>query len=143
MINELNFRNLLSFKYIIPIATVIWTIVLIFIEDTPGNVPVEIFIIFFSTAMTIIIGMDGVRIYYEEKGFRIIAALFNIIIGLALLVFGFSLIRISLILLIGGELFGISTTIRIRSRTTSSIPASTRRPSPIPSPEPEPQPEPL
>ena len=143
MISELNFRNLLSFKYIIPIATVIWTIVLILIEVTPGNVPVEIFIIFFSTAMTIIIGMDGVRMYYEEKGFRIIAALFNIIFSLVLLVIGFSLLKISLILLIGGELFGISTALRLRNRTANSIPTSTRRPSPIPSPDPEPQPEPL
>jgi hypothetical protein len=139
----MNFRNIISFKYVIPIAVVIWTLMLLIITSTPGNVSVEIFIMFFSTAMTVIIGIDGVR-RSNGNNLRIIAALFNIIIGLILLLFAFDLMRISLILLIGGELFGISTAIRIRNQSfDSNFPVSTRRPAPVPSPEPEPEPRPI
>jgi hypothetical protein len=92
--------------------------------------------------MSIIIGIDGVR-RSDGNNLRIFVAMLNIIIGLTLLLFEFDLLRISLILMIGGELFGISTAIRLKNqRLNSTIPTSTRRPSPIPTPEPEPHPEP-
>ncbi|TFG01303.1 MAG: hypothetical protein EU542_07130 [Promethearchaeota archaeon] len=136
----MSIKDITSFKYVIPIGVVIWTILLMIIAKTLGNVSPEMFFIFVSMFIAIIIGIDGVR-RTEGNNLRIIVALFNIIIGLSLLLFGFSLIRSALILMIGGELFGISTAIRLKGKTfDSTISTSTRRPSPVPEPEPEPKP---
>lgn len=139
----MNDKNYLKSEYIIPVFATIWVIIYLFlgIQQTYDIVGLLMSQLFIGAAV-----INGVQKPSEAKSFRAILGIILIVLGIILLFFNLSLVRISQILTLGVIQIGavLSSVLKMGTSGAAKTPSG-RSPSPEPSPEPEPGtgPEPI
>jgi hypothetical protein len=129
-------------KYLILFFILLWSILLLILEIVGYGTYVELISIIIGMLMTAIISYDSFTNSNGTTIYRLITGLIEIILGFLFIGFSFSLIHSAIILLIGGQLIGISLALSSKKPKSSYLSSSTQRPETI-DPEPSPEPRPF
>lgn len=97
----------LKAKYLIPIFSLVWAIMFLFINNPSVDLPEEFINTIVTPAIVAAIGIESNIEPKAVRGFRILIGLVIFTLGIGALLFGFELLRVSLLIIIGTELLGI------------------------------------
>jgi hypothetical protein len=128
--------------YLLKGVILLWSIFLLIIEIIGYEPYIEIINIFLGTILAGLTSYDCLTNNNEINLYSAIIGLINIVLGLIFIILDFSLIHATIILVIGGQLIGISIAKTLKQQRSTYSASSTKRPEPI-GPEPGPEPRPF
>jgi len=126
-------------KYLLLALILFWSILLFILEIISYEPFIEFINIIIGTVLTGFISYNSISNSDDTNIFNAIVGLINILLGVVFIILNFSYINSTIILLIGGQLIGITIAKILKKQKSTHLSASTKRPEPI---EPEPGPEP-
>lgn len=129
-------------KYILIGAIVLWSVFLLTIEIIGYEPYIELLNIILGTLLVGFISYNNTSEVSNTYLLKAIVGLLNVVLGIFFIIVNFSLIHSTIILLIGGQLIGISIVKTVKKQKGTFSATSTKRPEPI-EPEPGPEPRPL
>ena len=134
--------NCILRKYALLIVILLWSVFLLIIEFLGYEPYIELINIILGTLLAGIASYNSLTNSNGKIIFSIIIGLINIVLGILFIIMNFSLIHSTILLLIGGQLIGISIGKAQKNQKSAFLSTSTKRPEPI-GPEPEPEPSPF
>lgn len=131
----------MSRNIILYIIVVVWSIFLLILELFGYNSDLELINVIIGTLFAGLISYDRLSNPNIKNIYVGIIGIIEIILGFILLSINFNLVNAGILLMIGGELIGISLATRLKKGSSMNL-NSTRRPDTL-DPEPSPDPSPF